>query len=98
MTHDPLCVYEKHHMCICGELRTARVEERARILKDSEEGRAYRMGRIDAAMEVRRIANNIPEGQEYNPIWVALSAAADAIDRGVKVDDETQSDSELPVV
>lgn len=95
MDHDPLCVHEKHHMCICGELRTARVEERAKILKDSEDGKAYRMGRIDAAMEVRRIANTIPQGSEYDPIWVALSAATDAILRGVEVNDDDSSDSRV---
>lgn len=91
MTHDPLCTHEKHHMCICGELRTARVEERAKIIQDSEEGKAYRMGRVDAAMEVRRLANKIPQGSDYDPMWAALSAAADAIDRGIKVDDKDKS-------
>lgn len=95
MIHDPLCTHERHSMCICGELRTARVEERARIIMDSEEGELYRRGRLDAAMEVRRIANTIPQGATYDPIWTALSAAADAIDRGIKNDDESSSNSEL---
>jgi hypothetical protein len=91
MIHDPLCTHERHNMCICGELRTARIEERARILKDDEDGKSYRMGRLDAAYEVMRIANQIPQGSEYDPIWTALSAAVDVIQRGVKRDDKDSS-------
>jgi hypothetical protein len=91
MMHDPLCTHERHSMCICGELRTARIEERSRILKDEEDGRSYRMGRLDAASEVKRLANQIPQGSEYDPIWAALSAAVDSIERGVKKDDEGSS-------
>lgn len=95
MKHDPLCIHERHHTCICGELKTARVEERAKILADSEAGEAYRRGRIDAAMEVRRMANMIPDGVTYDPIWTALSAAADAIDRNI-VSVKERTDDEAP--
>lgn len=86
MIHDSLCIYDKTQTCVCEELANARLEERIKILKDSEEGKAYRMGRLDAASEVKRIANLIPVGSQYDPIWAALSAAVDAIERGVKND------------
>jgi maltose-binding protein MalE len=49
------------------------------------------MGRLDAASEVKRLANQIPQGSEYDPIWTALSAAVDSIERGVK-DDNSSGD------
>lgn len=95
MKHDPLCTHERHHMCICGELRTARVEERTKILLQEDEGHLYRMGKLDSILEIQRIANNIPQGSEYDPIWVALSAAIDAISGGVDLNDKSPSDSQL---
>jgi hypothetical protein len=86
--HDPLCgpgfgpgSNLKLTSCICPPLYTARTQERAKILKDSEDGTAYRKGLQDAADKIKTTANELPRGPEFDLIWVALSSAVDSIER-----------------
>jgi len=82
--HDPLCSPSpspKLTSCICPPLYTARTQERANILRDSEDGTAYRKGLQDAANKIKTTANELPRGPEFDLIWVALSSAVDSIER-----------------
>jgi hypothetical protein len=84
--HDPLCS-PNSNSCICPPLYTARTQERAKILKDSEDGTAYRKGLQDASSKIKAIANELPQGPEFDLLWAAFSSAVDSIERMAETDE-----------